>query len=192
MKNSKLYTYVVVIRNENRRFINWTGFLLSLLSALLFTLEMIESGRIILPLFIGVVFIAGVILYNIYRSRSENKEISYSKALLIAAIIWTKMPYGQWLIFVFVVLAFLEYQAKLPLEIGFSSRQVVFNSLFRKRYAWSDLSNVLLKDGLLTVDFQNNKLFQKLVDDGENEATEEEFNEWCRQHLVSTQAANPN
>jgi hypothetical protein len=102
------------------------------------------------------------------------------------------MPYGQWLIFVFVVLAFLEYQAKLPLEIGFSSRQVVFNSLFRKRYTWSDLSNVLLKDGLLTVDFQNNKLFQKLVDDGENEATEEEFNEWCRQHLVSTQAANPN
>ena len=192
MKNNELYTYVVVIRNENRRFINWTGFLLSLLSALLFTLEMIESGRIILPLFIGVVFIAGVILYNIYRSRSENKEISYSKALLIAAIIWTKMPYGQWLIFVFVVLAFLEYQAKLPLEIGFSSRQVVFNSLFRKRYAWSDLSNVLLKDGLLTVDFQNNKLFQKLVDDGENEATEEEFNEWCRQHLVSTQAANPN
>jgi hypothetical protein len=192
LKNNELYTYVVVIRNENRRFINWTGFLLSLLSALLFTLEMIESGRIILPLFIGVVFIAGVILYNIYRSRSENKEISYSKALLIAAIIWTKMPYGQWLIFVFVVLAFLEYQAKLPLEIGFSSREVVFNSLFRKRYAWSDLSNVLLKDGLLTVDFQNNKLFQKLVDDGENEATEEEFNEWCRQHLVSTAAANPN
>ena len=192
MKNNELYTYVVVIRNENRRYINWTGFLLSLLSALLFTLEMIESGRIILPLVIGVVFIAGVILYNIYRSRAENKEISYSKALLIAAIIWTKMPYGQWLIFVFVVLAFLEYQAKLPLEIGFSSKQIVFNSLIRKRYAWSDLSNVLLKDGMLTVDFQNNKLFQKLVDDGENEATEEEFNEWCRQHLVSSQAANPN
>ena len=186
MKNNELYTYVVVIRNENRRFINWTGLLLSLLSALLFTLEMIESGRIILPLFIGVLFIAGVIVYNIYRSRSENKEVSYSKALLIAAIIWTKMPYGQWLIFVFVVLAFLEYQAKLPLEIGFSSRQIVFNSLFRKRYAWSDLSNVLLKDGLLTVDFQNNKLFQKLVDDGENEATEEEFNEWCSRHLVNS------
>ena len=94
------------------------------------------------------------------------------------------MPYGEWLIFVFVLLAFLEYQAKLPLEIGFSSKQVVFNSLIRKRYAWSDLTNVLLKDGLLTVDFQNNKLFQKLVDDGENEATEEEFNDWCRKHLV--------
>src|SRR5688572_3021916 len=109
---------------------------------------MIESGRIILPLSIGVAFITGVIIYNFFRSRSENKDISYSKALLIAAIIWTKMPYAQWLIFVFVVLAFLEYQAKLPLEIGFSSKQVVFNSLIRKRYAWSDLSNVLLKDGL--------------------------------------------
>ena len=132
----------------------------------------------------GVLFIAGVFIYNIYRARSENKEVSYSKALLISAIIWTKMPYGEWLIFVFVLLAFLEYQAKLPLEIGFSPKQVVFNSLIRKRYAWSDLTNVLLKDGLLTVDFQNNKLFQKLVDDGENEATEEEFNDWCRKHLV--------
>jgi hypothetical protein len=186
LKSNDLYTYVVVIRNDNRRFINWTGFLLSFLSALLFTLEMVQSGRIILPLFIGVIFILGVMVYNIYRARSEHHDVSYSKALLISAIIWTKMPYGQWLIFVFVLLAFLEYQAKLPLEIGFSPNQVVFNSLIRKRYAWSDISNVLLKDGLLTVDFQNNKLFQKLVDDGENEATEEEFNEWCNRHLVNT------
>ena len=192
MKSNELYTYVVVIRNENRKFINWTGFLLSCLSGVLFTLEMIESGRLILPLFIGVLFIAGVMLYNFYRSRFQDKDVSYSKALLISAIIWTKMPYGQWLIFVFVLLAFLEYQAKLPLEIGFSSHQVVFNSLIRKRYAWSDIANVLLKDGLLTIDFLNNKLFQKLVDDGENEASEEEFNEWCSRHLVNSQARFPN
>jgi len=184
LKRNELYTYVVVIRNENRKYINWTGFFLSILSALLFTLEMIDVRRIILPLFIGVVFIVGVILYNLSRTLS-GKEVSYSKALLISAIIWTKMPYGQWLIFVFVLLAFLEYQARLPLEIGFSSNQVVFNSLIRKRYTWSEIANVLLKDGLLTVDFMNNKLFQKLVDDGENEASEEEFNEWCSGHLVN-------
>jgi len=145
---------------------------------------MIDVRDIILPLFIGVVFIAGVILYNLSRTL-WGKDVSYSKALLISAIIWTKMPYGQWLIFVFVLLAFLEYQARLPLEIGFSSKQVVFNSLIRKKYAWSDIANVLLKDGLLTVDFMNNRLFQKLVDDGENEASEEEFNEWCSGHLVN-------
>lgn len=175
---------MVVIRNENRRFVNITGLLLSLISGLLFSLQMMEEGRVILPLLIGVVFIAGVIVYNLYHASSENKNISYSKALLISAIIWTKMPYGQWLIFVFVLLAFLEYQAKLPLEIGFSPNQVVFNSLIRKRFQWPEISNVLLKDGLLTVDFVNNKLFQKLVDDGENEASEEEFNEWCRNHLA--------
>ena len=191
MKSNELYTYVVVIRNENRKYINWTGFFLSILSVLLFTLEMIDVRRIILPLFIGVIFIAGVILYNLSRNLSGN-EVSYSKALLISAIIWTKMPYGQWLIFVFVLLAFLEYQARLPLEIGFSSKQVVFNSLIRKRYIWSEIANVLLKDGLLTVDFMNNKLFQKLVDDGENEASEEEFNEWCSRHLVNDNRTIPN
>lgn len=183
MKSSDLYNYVIVIRNENRRFINLTGLLLSLISGLLFTRQMAEEGKIILPLFIGVLFIAGVVIYNLYKIRFSDEDISYSKALLIAAIIWTKMPYGQWLIFVFVLLAFLEYQAKLPLEIGFSPNQVVFNSLLRKRFQWNDISNVLLKDGLLTVDFTNNKLFQKMVDDGENEASEEEFNDWCCQQL---------
>lgn len=184
MKSPELYNYIVVIRNDNRRFINWTGLLLSIISALLFTREMISEARVILPLIIGVVFITGVIIYNLYNARRDDKEVYYSKALLIAGLIWTKMPYGQWLIFVFVVLAFLEYQAKLPLEIGFSSREIVFNTLFRKRFSWSDLSNVILKDGLLTVDFHNNRIFQKIIDEGESEASEQEFNEWCRLQLA--------
>jgi hypothetical protein len=93
------------------------------------------------------------------------------------------MPYWQWLVFVFVALALLEHQAKHALEIGFSSKEIVFNSLFKKRHQWSELTNVMLKDGLLTVDFKNNKLFQKEIDEGEQEASEEEFNLWCRKQL---------
>lgn len=176
---------MVVIRNESRRYVNWTGLLICLISALLFALQMIEAGRIILPLIIGVIFLVGVIAYNLYYANSENRNTYYSKGLLIAAIIWTKMPYGQWLIFVFVLLAFLEYQAKLPLEIGFSGKEIVFNSLFRKRYAWKEIDNVLLKDGLLTLDFTSNKLFQRLIDEGESEASEQEFNDWCRIQLAA-------
>ena len=93
------------------------------------------------------------------------------------------MPYFEWLFFVFVALALLEYQARHPLEIGFSSRQVVFNTLFKKKFSWSELSNVLLRDGLLTIDFDNNRLFQREIDEGESEASEEEFNAWCLRQL---------
>ena len=36
-----------------------------------------------------------------------------------------------------------------------------------------------MKDGLLTIDFVNNRLFQKEIDSGDNEASEQEFNQWA-------------
>jgi hypothetical protein len=82
------------------------------------------------------------------------------------------------------LLAFLEYQAKHPLEVGFSGKEVVINSLFRRRFVWTDFNNILLKDGLLTIDFRNNRLFQKeTIDDDDPDADEDEFNSYCRERL---------
>ena len=78
----------------------------------------------------------------------------------------------------------MEYQAKYPLEIGFSDEEILRNTLFKKKYRWSDLNNVILKDGLLTMDFKNNKLFQKeALDDEEMDADEAEFNAYCQKRL---------
>jgi hypothetical protein len=163
--------------------VNIVGFLLTAGSALLFTREMIARNQVIVPYIIGVVFIVGLLLWNAYLYFRTDREIRYSKALLVAALVWMKMPYFQWLLIVFAILAVLEYQAKLSPEIGFSDEQVVFNRLFRKKYSWSEIDNVVLKDGLLTIDFKNNKLFQKEIDSGENEASEMEFNLWVINRL---------
>lgn len=174
---------MIVLRNETSRYVNIIGFLLTAGSALLFTREMIARNQVILPYIIGVVFIVGLLLWNAYLYFKTDKEIRYSKALLVAALVWMKMPYFQWLLIVFAILAVLEYQAKLSPEIGFSPDQVVFNRLFRKKYSWKEIDNVVLKDGILTIDFENNKLFQKEIDSGENEASEMEFNLWVRDKL---------
>jgi hypothetical protein len=88
------------------------------------------------------------------------------------------MPYFEWLVIVFAFLALLEYQAKRSSEIGFAEDHIMINSLFKKRINWSEIDNVVLKDGWLTIDFKNNKLLQKEIDSGESEAGDEEFNEW--------------
>jgi len=45
---------------------------------------------------------------------------------------------------------------------------------------------VILKDGILTLDFKDNKLIQKeVLDDDEPEAEEDEFNEYCQSKLVN-------
>ncbi len=82
--------------------------------------------------------------------------------------------------------ALLEAQAKYPLEIGFHAEGVVLNSLFKKKFPWNSFQSVILKDGLLTLDFRNNKIFQKeVLDDDEPDAEEDEFNDYCRSKLVN-------
>lgn len=162
---------------------NFIGFLLSFGSAVLFLREMVLRQQIIVPYLAGIIFIVLLVAWSWYISLKREKEMYYSKALLIAGLVWTKMPYMQWMIVVFVLLALLEYQAKLAPEIGFSSDHIVFNGLFKKRYQWREIDNVVLKDGLLTIDFNNNKLYQKEIDTGENEAEEAEFNDWVRNKL---------
>jgi hypothetical protein len=94
------------------------------------------------------------------------------------------MPYFQWLVFVLPVLALLEYQAKMAPEIGFTDDHIVFNGLFKKKRTWSEIEHLVLKDGLLTINFRNNKFLQREIDHGENEASEAEFNAWVAARLT--------
>ena len=180
-----IYQYVVVLKNQHTRYINILGFLLGLLSIVFFVKEILDSHDTAFVYLIGVIFIAGVLAWNVYHSMYKNQKVYYSRALLIAALVWMKMPYYQWLSFAFIILALLEYQAKYSIEIGFSDKEIKFNTLLKKRYGWSDFTNIVLKDGLLTLDFANNKILQREIedDDDEDEADELEFNDYCRKQL---------
>jgi len=68
--------------------------------------------------------------------------------------------------------------------------QFVFNNVFIKKtnfppveYQWSQVSNVMLRDSILTLDFNNNKLIQIEVDDEAN-INEVEFNEFAQQQII--------
>lgn len=181
-----IYQYVVILKNRQSKYIDFIGFLLGVLSVIFFVRELVFAHQVGVAYLLGAVFVTGVLIWNVWQS-SKGKKVYYSRALLIAALVWMKMPYFQWLTFVFIILALLEYQAKYSLEIGFSDQEVVINSLFKKRYQWTQFDNVMLKDGLLTLDFTNNRILQREVeDDEEDEAGEEEFNAYCRKQLEKT------
>ena len=121
---------------------------------------------------------------NFLRAR-KGKKIYFDRMYIICGLLWLHMSGMEWLIIPFAILALLEHQIKFPMEIGFSEGRIVFNTIFRKKYNWSQLSNVMLKDGLLTMDFRNNRILQREIDDDEEEddASEEEFNLFCREQL---------
>jgi hypothetical protein len=47
---------------------------------------------------------------------------------------------------------------------------------------WGQLTNVIKRDDLLTLDFKNNKLMQVQIINS-NDVPENEFNQFCRQQL---------
>lgn len=178
-----IYTYVVTLKNQNTRSIDLLGILISVISLSFFLRELMIGSSAALAAGIGILGMLLFLTLN-YFDLKKGKKVYYAKPLLIAALVWMKMPYMNILSIVFIALALLEYQAKYAVEIGFSEQEIVINAIIKKRYPWSAFTNVVLKDGLLTMDFANNKLLQKeVLDQEDDDAEEDEFNDWCEEQL---------
>lgn len=184
------YQYVVILRKSGEGPINLLSALLCFTSAAIFFLKaLLTDFSNSYPFYVvAVVIFVGLIL-NTIAARRNPKPVSYRYLLMATGIGWlTLMPTEiRWIGLIFGLLAFLEYQTKRPLEIGFDRDRVVINTLIRRQLAWSALNNVILKNGLLTLDFKNNRLLQREVadDEDDDDVDEEEFNAYCRDRLES-------
>ena len=183
------YPYVVFLKKDSERTIDFISILLCLFSALNFINEQVSTRHFqIFFSSLAFIILAGTAV-NIVLAR-KGRQVRYRYWLLIAGLGWLAMPFLPWLGVLFFLQSFLEYQVKRPLEIGFSADRVVINTLFKRNYTWTAFNNVILKDGLLTLDFKNNRLLQKeVLDDGEDDADEEEFNDYCRERLREAERA---
>jgi hypothetical protein len=136
----------------------------------------------LVPFFILLIFFA----WSINQIRKKEK-VHFFLLLLIAGFGLITIHPFQWVGLIYLLMAVLERYALLSPEIGFSRDHIRFNGWPEKKYAWSEFSNILLKDGILTMDFRNNKLFQKETDDTvdpDYDGSEDEFNQFCKDQLV--------
>ena len=67
--------------------------------------------------------------------------------------------------------------------VSINERQVIYPSFPKKKIDWQELSNLMIKDGLLTIDFKNNRIIQQQIADISSTIDEKEFNDFCRQQL---------
>jgi hypothetical protein len=127
-------------------------------------------------------FDIGILLASIYTviKKSRKGHAYYRLGLLIAAVGWFIGPQRNiWMAILYALAGLLEKQVKFPQEIGFSEDEISFNTLPRRVLKWSEVSNALIKDGLITIDQKNNKLFQKEIEGYVTGDIEKEFNDFC-------------
>ena len=176
------YQYIVVLKKNSARATDAFSLLLCLFSAITFGYRSFVAGHVnYLALVLAIALLTGPAITLIVWLRNRTPA-RYRVWLLIAAIGWIGLTPTPWVGAFYFLLAFLEAQTKRPLEIGFDQDRVVINSLIKRRFDWSVFNNVVLRDGLLTLDFKDNRLLQKEVadDEDDDDVDEEEFNSWCR------------
>jgi hypothetical protein len=180
------YQYIVILKKTSARATDAFSLLLCLFSAITFGYRSFTAGHInYLALVLAIALLAGPATTLIIRAKNGT-AVRYRIWLLAAAIGWIGLTPTPWVGAFYFVLAFLEAQTKRPLEIGFDQDLVVINTLIKRRFDWSMFNNVVLKDGLLTLDFKDNRLLQKEVadDEDDDDVDEEEFNAWCRSKIL--------
>jgi len=133
----------------------------------------------------GALIIAAIAVFAAFSSlyfRNKNQKAILTGAFFLLSFAW--IVAGYWVIGVFNILFMMLHLAALQKPIvSINEKHVIYPSFPKKKIDWQELSNLILKDGLLTIDLKNNKIIQQQIADISSTIDEKEFNDFCRQQL---------
>ena len=188
---TKTYDYIIVLKTPDYKVIDLMSQLMLLLAVAGFTFVAFMSlsqANMILPVSescLLLFFCSLIIGWWIFSFGQAKRGVIpyYRFALMFAAWGWFVVPGGKLVAIIYLIACFLEKPVKVPPELAFDGIEIVFNSFPKKIVLWSTVNNVVLKDGLLTIDLKSNTLIQKQVNDIVEKQVEQEFNDFCLSQL---------
>jgi hypothetical protein len=172
LKNEKLKSY---------HLISWILALLNFIVQLTFTLT--DTYRHDRVLVIGF-FLIMVLLLVVRRGNKFDfidKKNSTATMYVLICVIWAKWGL-YWLAGLNVVFYLLYIYATRKFEVIILRDKIIFPSFSKRNIPWTELQNIIMKDGILTIDFKNNSILQNEVE-GDDYFKEKEFNAFCREQL---------
>lgn len=130
----------------------------------------------------GAVLLALLLLLknHPYFIKKGNELIFVAIAEILITPVWFINGYG-WLGVLVILISTLFVLARRPLIVQISKEQVIYPSFPPKKINWSAIDALVLKDGLITINFKNDRLVQQYADIDFSSRQEQEINEFCRQ-----------
>lgn len=191
-----MYNYVITVKQPDYKTANAISLLMLLLALAVFLYtactywpsRMYHNAAILYSIFCS--FIVAWCMYCLVIAKKLKRVPYYRLGLAAAALGWFVEPLSNyWMGALYVVAALIERQVKFPEEIGADEEGITFNSLPSKSFTWNEMDNMLLKDDVITVNFKNNKIYQKEIEAEISAALEKEFNTYCRRKISEAAAA---
>lgn len=120
-----------------------------------------------------------------YLLNKKKKKKTFSAAIIVCAlIIYIYLKIYYWWAAAALTLILLLYLLAIQVPVVHISANGIKLSIGVKRFLkWEQLNNLVLKDGLVTIDLKNNKLIQQYLDESSIPVNEQEFNDFCKKQL---------
>lgn len=137
-----------------------------------------------LVVFLLLLSISGLLYYLFRKQKTWMDALGISMAL-ICLVFWERnVGIGAAIIFALVFVSVIIVRKKKTI-VYISEDGIVLKRVFGKTtYVWHKLDNLVLKDGLLTIDLLSNKIIQAELSKESEAVEEKQFNLFCRQHLT--------
>ncbi len=178
--------YKIVIINERYKYLKWVQTFILIINCIALAAIGYLKDDFLLTGWSSVIALSIIL---IWAEKKINKSGILKKTdFALTGLIWTLFGWifsGNWIMAAIIVLLLvLQFSLKRKFEIIFSDSEIHIPLFMKKNYSWYELQNVVLKDGLLTIDFKNNRLLQnEILHEESGFLAEEDFNAFCRTQL---------
>lgn len=177
--------FEITLKNEKLRFYIRISWICILLHFVFFTylLFITQNERIFKGSVLVVTLLAGSFFFIAYNSRKKNhKKVNILWFFLLLIAGWVIIG-KYYFVIVPLIFAILNKIASRKLTVAVTKDNIEYPSFPKRKIPWSNLNNLVLKDGLLTIDMKFNKFIQQAIEETNISISEKEFNEFCRKQL---------
>ena len=175
--------YLFILKDNNQKAYNgftWFLFFLHFVAAAWVALKTTNDNiKLSMYVLLGFYTVC-TIFYFLFKKQNKALEVFNLIMVLLYANFWfTQIGLVALLIFVLInIFVFVIKDKKTTVQ--FSKEGLHVNRIFKiVFYSWHKMDNVILKDGLLTIDFISNKLIQSEIVKTDEVVDEDLFNRFC-------------
>lgn len=188
----KEFPYIVVLANNIRKpahFISWLLLLITFTSGTYFAITHLTFS--VIPILVLLMIMIIALIFS-YRRLTEDGYPSFFWTIIFAALCWFQLPGGFYIALLLFVAALLERQSHIPVEIGIDKEGITFNHFPLKFYSWDLIQRCMVKEGILTIDYKNNRLYQRSIATDISAEDESALNSYCISCIqLATEESSP-
>lgn len=186
MQSKIMNRYAIRLPDEKKQTIRYVTFFIILINCFVFGYVFFNTPaekNSNLSLAGMLISISSLVLFLIHFFTGKLPAFRPGIAFIMLSILWFLLG-NYFLALCVIIFAVFGFFAEKKLIVVFDEDKITYPSFPVKYFYWKDVSNVVLKDHVLTIDLANNKLIQVVIDKiSQQEVDEERFNRYCKENV---------